>query len=86
LQPIERGFESVVIARAGAAADKGEDFVGRCRHQPRRLQTSVAGFDDLAGSPDQDVGVPDRRHAVLGHGFDTNGDLASAEIDGNDAL
>ena len=75
LQPVERGLEAVVVARAGAATDEGQDFVRRCRHQPRCLQTGVAGLDDLRGGPDQDVRIPDRRHAMLRHGFDTNGDL-----------
>ena len=86
LQPVERGFEPVVVARAGAAADEGQDFVGRCRHQAGRLQSAIASFNDLRSSPDQDVGVPDRRHAVLRNGFDTNGDLAGAEVDRNGAL
>ena len=36
LQPVERGLEAMIVARAGAAADEGQDLVGRCRHQARR--------------------------------------------------
>jgi hypothetical protein len=54
--------------------------------RPRGLQTGVAGFNDLAGSPDQDIRVPDRRHAVLRHGFDANGDLAGTKVDRNGTL
>ena len=86
LQPIKCCFEPVVIARAGAAANKGQDFVRRRRHQARCLQTSVAGFDNLARRPDQHVGVPDGRHAVLRHGFDANADFAGVEIDRDDTL
>ena len=46
----------------------------------------VARLNDLARGPDQDVGIPDRRHAVIGHGLDTDGHIACLEIDGCDAF
>ena len=86
LQPVKRRLEAIVVTHAGATTDKGEDFVRSCRHQTGCLQTGVAGLDDLRGGPDQNVRIPDRRHAMLRHGFDANGDGPSAKIDRYDAL
>ena len=86
LQPVERSLETIVVPHASAPTDKGQDFVRGCRHQTGCLQTGVAGLNDLRGSPDQNIRVPDRRHAVLWHGFDANGDSPGAEIDRCDAL
>ena len=46
----------------------------------------VTRLDDLAGGPDQHVGVPDRRHAVLGDGLDSDRDRACLEVDRREAL
>ena len=86
LQPVERSFEAIVVAHAGAAADKGQDFVRRCRHQTGCLQTGIAGLHDLRGGPDQNIRIPDRRHAVFRHSFDANGDGPSVEVDRCNAL
>jgi hypothetical protein len=43
-------------------------------------------MNDLRGGPDQDVGVPDGGHAMLGRGFDANRDRARLEIDRGQAL
>jgi hypothetical protein len=69
LQPIERRLETVAIAGAGAAANEGEDFVRRCRHQAGRLQSAIASFNDLRSSPDQNICVrsPCRAPARLRH-------------------
>src|SRR5579871_5394701 len=86
LEPVESGLEALVVAGAGAAADKGEDLVWRRRHQAGAAQAGVAGMDDLRGRPDQHVGVPDGRHAMFGYGLDANGDRAGPEIDRRKAL
>ena len=71
----------MIVTRASAAAGEGQNFARRRRHQARGAQARVARFDDLARGPDQHVGVPDGRHAVLGHRLDADGDLVHAEID-----
>ena len=81
LQSIQRRLQPVIVTRACAAAGEGQNFARRRRHQARGAQARVARFDDLASGPDQHVGVPDGRHAVLGHRLDADGDLAHAEID-----
>jgi Replication initiator protein A len=43
-------------------------------------QAGVACLNDLAGDPDQDVGVPDGRHAMLRHGFDADGDVVQPVV------
>ena len=73
------------VAR-GAAADEGEDLVWGRRHQAGGAYAGVACMDDLRGSPDQHVGVPDGRHAMFGYGLDANGDRAGPEIDRRKAL
>lgn len=40
-----------------------------------------ADVDDLAGCPNQDVGVPDRRHTMFDRRLDADRDLAHAKID-----
>jgi len=81
LQSIQRRLEAVIIACARAAAGEGENLARRRSHQARGAQAGVARFDDLAGGPDQHVGIPDCGHAVLGHRLDADGDLVHAEID-----
>jgi hypothetical protein len=86
LQPIEPGLEAFIVAEGVAATDESEDFVRRRGHQARGAEAAVARVNDLRGCPDQHVGIPDGRHAVLGHGFDANNNLASVKNDGNDTL
>ena len=86
LQTVESRLQAVIVARAGAAAGEGEDLARPRRHEARGAQSGVAGLDDLAGGPDQHVGIPDGRHAVLGHRFDTNGDVLHPEVDRRDAV
>jgi len=81
LQAVEGRFETLVIARAGAAADEREDLVGRRCHQARGAEAVVASLDDLAGRPDQDIGVPDGRHSVFGHGLHPDRHRAGTIID-----
>ena len=81
LQTVERGLQAVIVARTDAAADKGQNLVGRGGHQARGAQAGVTRLDDLAGGPDQHVGVPDGGHAVLGHGFDADRDVVHPVVD-----
>src|SRR3546814_21143765 len=56
---------------AGTAAGEGEDFMRRCGNEPRRrLSGILARLDDLAGHPDQHIGIPDGCHAMFGSGLD----------------
>src|SRR4029077_7383266 len=41
-------------------------MVARYRQEAGSLQAVIGRLDDLAGSPDQHIGVPDSCHAVLG--------------------
>ena len=75
----------MVVAGGHAASGEGEDLEWRGGHQPRWPFPPVAGFHDLTCRPDQDVGVPDGGHAVIGRGLDPNGDLARMEVDGRHA-
>src|SRR5690606_893677 len=81
LQPVERSFEPVVMMFGRAAPRKTQYLVRCCRHQPRCRPTIIAGFDNLARSPDQDVGIPDGRHAMFGRCFNIDDGIAHFEID-----
>src|ERR1700676_3119452 len=76
----------IIVARTGTAADECQNLVRSCSHQLRRLQTGVTRLDNLRGSPDQNIRVPDGRHAVFRHGLDTNGDCSRAKVDRYDTL
>ena len=76
LQAGERALQELVIAGAGLPADRGQELIGREAQEARGLEAEVFGLDDLARRPDQHVGVPDGRHAVLGHGVDLDADIA----------
>ena len=86
LETVQRGFEPVVVTQGRTAANEAQDFVRGGGHQPRRAQSSIARLYDLARGPDEDVGVPYRRHAVIGHRLDTDRDIAGNEIDRRDAM
>jgi hypothetical protein len=86
LEPVEARLEALIISRARAPADEGQDLVRGRRHQAGSAQACVARIDDLRGGPDQNVGVPDGRHAVLGHGLDADRDRSGSKIDGRQAL
>ncbi|WIG53946.1 MAG: hypothetical protein OJF48_004867 [Afipia sp.] len=86
LQPVERRLQALVVAQRRAAPDIGENFVGRGGHQPRGAKPGIPRLDDLARRPDQDVGVPDCRHAMIGHGLDADRHVAGDEIDRRNAM
>ena len=81
LNPVECGLEALIVAGADAAADEGQDFIGRRRHQARRLEARITRVDDLGGRPDQNVGIPDGRHAMLGDGLDADRNRTRPEVD-----
>ena len=86
LEPVKRRLQALIVAQAGAAADELQDLVGRRNHQARGAKPCVASLDDLAGSPDQYVGVPYGRHAVIGDGLDADRHVAGDEIYRRDAM
>ena len=65
LQPVQRRLEHQVVLEAGAALHKGQDFVRRRRHQARGTQALVPCLHDVAGCPDQHIGIPDGRNAMF---------------------
>ena len=86
LQAIQSGLEALVVAQRRTAADEAQDLVRGGRHQPRRANPRIARLDDLAGRPDQHVGIPDGRQAMLGRTFDAHRHAARAEVDRHRAL
>jgi hypothetical protein len=70
LQVRERALQALVVAGACLAAIDDQELVGREAEETRGLETEILGLDDLARRPDEHIGVPDGRHAVLGHGVD----------------
>src|SRR3546814_6704235 len=81
LQTIWRGFQAIVTGLAGASFGEGENFMRRGRHQPRGRPPGVACLDELARCPNQNVGIPDRRYAMFGHGFDRDPRRTHMKID-----
>jgi hypothetical protein len=59
-----------------------EEPVGREAEEARRRQAAIPGGQDLAGRPDQQVGIPDGGHAIFGHGMDLDLGLARPVEDG----
>ncbi len=81
LQPIQRGLETLVVAQGFAAPNEAQDLVWRGLHPARWLDACVLRLHDLAGGPDQDVGIPDRGNAVFGRALHADGDIAAAKVD-----
>ena len=81
LQAIQGGSQTLVVALRGATTDEAQDLVGRCPHQPRGGNPRIPRFDDLAGRPDQDIGIPDRGDAMFPRALDPHRHLAGAEVD-----
>lgn len=59
-----------ILAIASRASDRGQELVGSEAEEARGRQASVERLDDLRARPDQDVRVPDRRHAMFRNGVD----------------
>ena len=85
LQAGECAFQELVVAGAGLAADRAEKLVGREAQKAGSPQAEVFRLDELARGPDEHIGVPDGRHAVLGHGVDLDPDIAGLIEDRRDA-
>ena len=85
LQPIEPGLEAFIVAEESLRPTKAQDFVRRRGHQARGAEAAVARVNDLRGRPDQHVGIPDGRHAVLRCRLDPDRNLAHLEVDWPDA-
>ena len=81
LQAIRGRFQALVVAQRRAAPDETQDLVGAHLHQPRGRNARIAGFHDLRGGPDQDVGIPDCGNAVLLRTLHSDGDATGAEVD-----
>ncbi|MCY1532529.1 hypothetical protein D9M68_678100 [compost metagenome] len=81
LQPVECGFQALVVVEGRAAPDEAQDFVWGGVYQARRANACVARFHDLRGRPNQNVGVPYRGDAMLGRAFHADGDVPAAEVD-----
>ena len=86
LQTIQRRLQALIVPRTGPAADIGENLVWGGGHQPGGAQTRVTRLDDLARGPDQDVGIPDRGHTVIGNSLDPDADAASGKVDRRNTL
>lgn len=82
LQAHQRGLEPAIVGGPGLAADGGQQLVGRKAQAAGGAKAPVLGLDDLRGGPDQEVGVPDRGHAVLGQAVDLHLDRAGPIEDG----
>ena len=70
LQPRERAAQELILAVACRAPDRRQELIGREAEEARSRQASIERLDDLRARPDQDVRVPDRRHAMFRHGVD----------------
>lgn len=81
LQAIQCRLETLVVAQRCAPANKAQDLVRRGLYPPGRPNTRIAGLDNLAGRPDEDVGIPDGGDAVLLRALHADGDLAVAKVD-----
>src|SRR5260370_18527309 len=66
LEPMERLLQSHVLALARTATDRDQELVWPEAEEAGSSEALVGRLDDLAGSPDQHIGIPDGCHAVLG--------------------
>src|SRR5713226_3198539 len=67
LQAGQRRLQEEVLLIAGRTTDTAQQLIGREAEEARGDKAQILGADNLARCPDQHVGVPDRRHAVLWH-------------------
>ncbi len=81
LQAVERCAQPLIMVLARPAPDEGQNFVRTGGDVPRCRPACVARFDELTRRPNQNVGIPDGRHAVFGHGFDRDPCGPHCEVD-----
>src|SRR5216683_8445692 len=81
LQPGERRLQEEILLIAGRAADTAQQLIWREAEEARGGEAQILGPDNLARCPDQHIGVPDRRHAMLGHAEHLHLDVISAVED-----
>lgn len=86
LEAVQCGAQALVVAQRSAPPGEGEDLVRRRAEQARGAQAGVARLDELAGGPDQHVGVPDGGEAVLGGALDADAHVARGVVDRLGAL
>ncbi len=64
-QPLDRPQQLDIVLAAGAAGDALQQLIGRrVDDRPQVVLAGVALGHDPGNTPDQDIGIPDRRHAV----------------------
>jgi len=85
LQAIQGGPEALVVAPRCTPSDKAQDLVGCGAHSSRWPDTGIAGLDNLAGRPDQDIGIPDGGDTVRSRALHPHGDRPGVEVDGHGA-
>src|SRR5438132_81557 len=66
LEPLQRPLQPDVLTLSRSAADRDQELIGREAEEAGSPEAVIGGLDDLAGSPDQHIGVPDGCYAVLG--------------------
>lgn len=74
------------MSRSEVPPYESEDFIRGRRHEARGAKPRIARLDNLACRPNEDVGIPYRRHAVIRHGLDADRDVAGSKVDRCDAM
>ncbi|MNN15123.1 hypothetical protein D3C81_1282190 [compost metagenome] len=85
LQAIQGGLQALVVAQGGAPADEAQNLVRCGPHPAGSGNAGILCFHDLAGGPDQDVGIPDGGDTMLQRALDSHSDSARVEVDGHRA-
>ncbi|KGJ03428.1 hypothetical protein IT41_14115 [Paracoccus halophilus] len=67
LQPGKCCLQQQILPVSAVAADGAQQMIGREAKEAGCLDAIIFGSDDLTRSPDQHIGVPDRRHTVFRH-------------------
>lgn len=86
LQPGERGLEQPVFPSTRGTPNGRQKLVWSEAQKAGRPEAAILRFDNLAGSPDQHVSIPDRGHAVLGPAVDLDTLAAGLVKDRRDPL
>lgn len=89
LEPFDCGHELGVVLTTGLARDAFQQFVGRDKDAGTEVVVAaIAGRNDARDAIDEDVSIPDGRHAVLGRcaHFDEHAAVVVLVLDGLEAL